>query len=303
MKTLVTFDSHIPTYKWRLLTVVFYNLSFTDWSVVLRQYCLPFIYDWENKKIIASFDDPTFLNCVTKKEAAFVHDGEYLAIGSDDFSVRLWKAETGKHTEADVVLQGHMGIVNQVCWSSKFSYLFSSGVESLIRVWSPFAIPGKAEKAFAPVGPRADRYCPDSPNYGMHGDWFSELAKNFFKKLPHKSKKEFAKAKKPDLTNCNLYSSIALLKKMCKAVQEQEEPNPFVFEEQSPCSEVVMEDQEEETPAKKFKSGDHASTSCDVVFGENQARFGYGEEEERPGVFRRLRPRASRSYRERRVDE
>ena len=63
---------------------------------------------------------------------AFSADGNKLASGGDDQSVRLWDLETGEHLATRV---GHTGLVRSLAFSPDGTRLASWGEDSTLRVW------------------------------------------------------------------------------------------------------------------------------------------------------------------------
>lgn len=65
-------------------------------------------------------------------------------VGSDDFNLYMWKIPPmdGKAwvESAHMVLRGHRSIVNQVRYNQVSCIFASSGVEKIIKIWSPFPL-------------------------------------------------------------------------------------------------------------------------------------------------------------------
>ncbi|XP_064602077.1 DDB1- and CUL4-associated factor 5-like [Liolophura sinensis] len=94
-----------------------------------------------------------YLNCCTMKSCCFAGDkDQYVLSGSDLFHVFMWEVpDMDKPTQASSVyhvhsthmlLKGHRSIVNQVRYSNANHLLVSSGVEKVVKIWSPFPMPG-----------------------------------------------------------------------------------------------------------------------------------------------------------------
>ena len=83
--------------------------------------------------------------------AAFSPDGNWLASGSFDGSVRLWNGRTGKFA---VRLLGHVGAVYQLAWSSDSRLLASGSKDSTVKVWEVKSkklledLPGHADEVY-----------------------------------------------------------------------------------------------------------------------------------------------------------
>ncbi len=85
---------------------------------------------------------------------------KYICSGSDDFCVYVWKnIQNNNETTSNnfhLKLKGHRSIVNQVRYHSKFHLLISSGVEKIIKVWTPY----KLENSIGGLMGERDEYLP-----------------------------------------------------------------------------------------------------------------------------------------------
>lgn len=64
-------------------------------------------------------------------------------VGSDDFNLYMWRippTEVKWVDTAHMVLRGHRSIVNQVRYNQASCIFASSGVEKIIKIWSPFPL-------------------------------------------------------------------------------------------------------------------------------------------------------------------
>ncbi|XP_033106359.1 DDB1- and CUL4-associated factor 5-like, partial [Anneissia japonica] len=113
----------------------------------LRRRLPPVLYDLHNAVPTYQFDHSGYYNSCTMKTGCFAGDKhQYVVSGSDDFNLYVWQVpegpvEEGWVGEAHMVLQGHRSIVNQVCFNRHTHMIASSGVEKVIKLWSPFALP------------------------------------------------------------------------------------------------------------------------------------------------------------------
>ncbi|XP_065320672.1 putative uncharacterized protein DDB_G0277255 isoform X2 [Gordionus sp. m RMFG-2023] len=113
---------------------------------------------------ICKFDHPTYYNSCTMKSGCFAGDkDQYIVSGSDDFNVYIWKIPDGVLSlNFDIhastyhlpyyIMKGHRSIVNQTRFEPNQNLLVSSGVEKIIKIWSPNAI-GLKDKTLLKIGP------------------------------------------------------------------------------------------------------------------------------------------------------
>lgn len=78
------------------------------------------------------------------KEATFLgQHGNYIGAGSDDGRVFIWEKSSGKLVR---VLKGDSQIVNCVQWHPSRVLLATSGIDSVVRIWSPQIPHGEQEE-------------------------------------------------------------------------------------------------------------------------------------------------------------
>ena len=115
--------------------------------LALRRRLPPVLYAVDSSTHLCQFDHPGYYNSCTMKSCCFAGDNdEYVLSGSDDFNLYMWKipSEDVKWVNsAHMVLRGHRSIVNQVRYNPASCIIASSGVEKLIKIWSPFPLGSK----------------------------------------------------------------------------------------------------------------------------------------------------------------
>jgi hypothetical protein len=102
------------------------------------------------------------VNCV-----AFSNDGEWLASGSDDKTVKVWRTSDGTLVRT---LEGHSNTVWSVAFSNDGEWLASGSADNTVKVWRTsggsavrsFALPSLAERMeFSPDGALLSIGCGD----------------------------------------------------------------------------------------------------------------------------------------------
>uniref|UniRef100_UPI00398E8C4A DDB1- and CUL4-associated factor 5 n=1 Tax=Pristiophorus japonicus TaxID=55135 RepID=UPI00398E8C4A len=130
-----------------------FNSSGTQ-LLALRRRLPPVLYDIHSPQSVFEFDNQGYFNSCTMKSCCFAGDhDQFVLSGSDDFNLYMWRIpsnlETGGPARivngAFMVLKGHRSIVNQVRFNPHSYMICSSGVEKIIKVWSPYLQPNCAE--------------------------------------------------------------------------------------------------------------------------------------------------------------
>lgn len=118
----------------------------------IRANLRPVIYELNDSNPKVVFDHQDYRNKCTLKSGCFAGDkDQYFVTGSDDFSVFVWKIpvfneladENGPILISDVhlKLKSHRSIVNQCRYNKQHHMIASSGIEKLIKVWTPYKLP------------------------------------------------------------------------------------------------------------------------------------------------------------------
>lgn len=116
--------------------------------LALRRRLPPVLYELHSRLPSYQFDNQGYFNSCTMKSCCFAGDkDQYILSGSDDFNLYMWKIpkdpEAGGRVVngAFMILKGHRSIVNQVRFNPHTYMICSSGVEKVIKVWSPYQQP------------------------------------------------------------------------------------------------------------------------------------------------------------------
>ncbi|XP_015120228.1 DDB1- and CUL4-associated factor 5 [Diachasma alloeum] len=112
--------------------------------LALKRRLPPVLYGVDSPAVLCHFDQPGYYNSCTMKSCCFAgRDESYVLSGSDDFNLYVWKIPKDDVTwveSAHMILRGHRSIVNHVRYNPRHCILASSGVEKIIKVWSPFSL-------------------------------------------------------------------------------------------------------------------------------------------------------------------
>lgn len=114
--------------------------------LALRRRLPPILYNTTDETHVAQFYHSGYYNTCTMKSCCFAGpNDEYILSGSDDFNLYMWKIADVDMTENNqwvdrnyMVLYGHRSIVNQVRYNPHSCIIASSGVEKMVKLWSPF---------------------------------------------------------------------------------------------------------------------------------------------------------------------
>ncbi|XP_069682679.1 DDB1- and CUL4-associated factor 5 isoform X2 [Periplaneta americana] len=115
--------------------------------LALRRRLPPVLYAVHSPMHICQFDHAGYYNSCTMKSCCFAgEDDQYVLSGSDDFNLYVWQIPPSEIKaqwidSAHMILKGHRSIVNQVRFNPSNYIIASSGVEKLIKFWSPFPLP------------------------------------------------------------------------------------------------------------------------------------------------------------------
>ncbi|XP_060117125.1 DDB1- and CUL4-associated factor 5 [Heteronotia binoei] len=119
--------------------------------LALRRRLPPVLYDIHSRLPVFQFDNQGYFNSCTMKSCCFAGDrDQYILSGSDDFHLYMWRIPPDPEAGgigrvvngAFMVLKGHRSIVNQVRFNPHTYMICSSGVEKIIKIWSPYRQPG-----------------------------------------------------------------------------------------------------------------------------------------------------------------
>ncbi|KAE8587435.1 hypothetical protein XENTR_v10021969 [Xenopus tropicalis] len=126
-----------------------FNSSGTQ-LLALRRRLPPVLYDIHSRLPIFQFDNQGYFNSCTMKSCCFAGDrDQYILSGSDDFNLYMWRIPSSPEAGgagrvvngAFMILKGHRSIVNQVRFNPETYMICSSGVEKIIKIWSPYRQP------------------------------------------------------------------------------------------------------------------------------------------------------------------
>jgi len=98
------------------------------------------LWDIETGEAVAVFTDlPRRMSIPAENSvlAAFSPDGRTIITSATDNTVRLWKAKDGTPTfpQAQMILKGHVGLVNHAAFSSDGRLIITGSADNTARVW------------------------------------------------------------------------------------------------------------------------------------------------------------------------
>ncbi|XP_062534582.1 DDB1- and CUL4-associated factor 5-like isoform X1 [Armigeres subalbatus] len=134
--------------------------------LALRRRLPPILYSTGSAEPICQFYHQDYYNSCTMKSCCFAGENDqYVLSGSDDFNLYVWRVTDCDVTDTDqwvdqnqMVLYGHRSIVNQVRYNPQKCLIASSGVEKIVKLWTPFELNAwrgnLTEEATGPDNPR-----------------------------------------------------------------------------------------------------------------------------------------------------
>ncbi|KAL4724047.1 hypothetical protein ACLX1H_008652 [Fusarium chlamydosporum] len=90
------------------------------------------IFDVRTGLILREFSHSSDEEVMYVDIVCFSPDGNYLATGSEDYSVRIWDIESGEQK----VLSGHQNSITAVCYVPDGETLISCGYDNKVRLWN-----------------------------------------------------------------------------------------------------------------------------------------------------------------------
>jgi WD40 repeat protein len=84
---------------------------------------------------------------------SFTPDGQRLATGSADRTIRIWDATSGQSL---LTLRGHTGIIGQLAFTSDGRVLASGGEDGVVRLWNASPLPDAASARPGAIGPQPE---------------------------------------------------------------------------------------------------------------------------------------------------
>uniref|UniRef100_W8BY12 DDB1-and CUL4-associated factor 5 n=1 Tax=Ceratitis capitata TaxID=7213 RepID=W8BY12_CERCA len=114
--------------------------------LALRRRLPPILYNTQSPEPVCTFFHGNYYNSCTMKSCTFAGENdEFVLSGSDDFNLYVWRVSDVNLERTDqwventqMVLYGHRSIVNQVRYNPEKCLIASSGVEKIVKLWSPF---------------------------------------------------------------------------------------------------------------------------------------------------------------------
>ncbi|XP_053684779.1 DDB1- and CUL4-associated factor 5 [Sabethes cyaneus] len=134
--------------------------------LALRRRLPPILFSTASPEPVCQFYHPDYYNSCTMKSCCFAGErDQFVLSGSDDFNLYVWRVTDADVNDTDqwvdrnqMVLYGHRSIVNQVRYNPQKCVIASSGVEKIVKLWTPFELDSwrgsLVEEATGPENPR-----------------------------------------------------------------------------------------------------------------------------------------------------
>ncbi|XP_055551183.1 DDB1- and CUL4-associated factor 5 [Wyeomyia smithii] len=134
--------------------------------LALRRRLPPILFSTASPEPVCQFYHPDYYNSCTMKSCCFAGErDQFVLSGSDDFNLYVWRVTDADVDDTDqwvdrnqMVLYGHRSIVNQVRYNPQKCLIASSGVEKIVKLWTPFELESWSgslvEEATGPENPR-----------------------------------------------------------------------------------------------------------------------------------------------------
>ncbi|XP_001358955.5 DDB1- and CUL4-associated factor 5 [Drosophila pseudoobscura] len=126
----------------------------------------PILFSPNSPEPLGTFYHDEYFNSCTMKSCSFAGPQDEMVVsGSDNFNMFIWRMDGVDLEEKNqwidtppIILTGHRSVVNQVRFNRQRCLLASSGVEKIIKLWSPFEQHGwEGSLMYPPAKPYCNR--------------------------------------------------------------------------------------------------------------------------------------------------